>query len=86
LTKKPIIQNSKQAMQTLQISLPDDIASVILSLNDEQSQFIVEAVREKLARQQRATLEAILIEGYQATRAEDRIITEDFELTTGDRV
>ena len=68
-------------MQTLQISLPDDIASAILSLNDKQSQFIVEAVREKLARQQRATLEAILIEGYQATRAEDRIITEDFNAT-----
>jgi ribosomal protein L31E len=54
--------------------------------SDENSQFIVEAVREKLARQKRANLEAIRIEGYQATRAEDRIITEDFELIIGDGV
>lgn len=73
-------------MQTLQISLPDDLASALLPLNDEQNHFIAEAVREKLARQKRAALEAILIEGYQATRSEDRIIAEDFNATVGDGV
>ena len=73
-------------MQTLPISLPDDLASALLPLNDQQNHFITEAVREKLARQKRTALEAVLIEGYQATRAEDRIITEDFDGTVGDGI
>lgn len=34
----------------------------------------------------REALEYALAEDYKTTRAEDRIITEDFELTTGDGI
>ncbi len=71
-------------MQTLQISLPDDIVSRLKSLKQEQSSFVAEAVQEKFARQKRHSLELALIEGYAASRTEDRIITEDFDDTVGD--
>jgi hypothetical protein len=66
-------------MKTIQINLPEDLEHVILSISSDEEAFIVEAVREKVEKEQKEQLKRQLIEGYQSTFDEDLNITKDFE-------
>lgn len=64
-------------MRTIQIELPEDIERQLSMINENQQDFILEAIREKIKRKE--TLKKELIEGYQATYEEDLDLTSDFE-------
>ena len=63
-------------MKTIQIELPEAIEEQLNSISQDQQDFIVEAIKEKIKKE---ALTQRLIEGYQATYEEDLNLTSDFE-------
>ena len=68
-------------MKRLNITLPEEIAQEINDIPNK-SGFISEAVKEKLERINKEKLDKLLIEGYKATRKEDREINQEWEKIT----
>jgi len=68
-------------LKRLNITLPEEIAQEIKDIPNK-SGFISEAVKEKLDRINKEKLDKLLIEGYKATRREDREINQDWEKIT----
>jgi hypothetical protein len=66
-------------MRTLQVTIPDEIFGVLSSLAKKQDEFVVEAIKEKLEREQRQNLNQLLAEGYRATAKEDLELAKEFE-------
>ena len=66
-------------MKTIQLEFPSDIAIELESLSNDMNSFILDAVAEKLEEVRNKNLEALLEEGYKATRAEDLHLTKEFE-------
>lgn len=65
-------------MKTIQIELPDPIIDFIHSLSKQKEAFAREAIEEKVARETKNDLAALLTEGYQATAQEDLTISKEF--------
>ena len=65
----------------LNITLPIAIAKELNQAAPprQRSQFIAEAIKQKIARKNKETLKALLAEGYQERRNEALEITKDFE-------
>ncbi len=63
------------------ITLPEEIAWDIKDIPNK-SGFISEAVKEKLDRINKEKLDKLLIEGYKATRKEDKEINQEWEKIT----
>jgi metal-responsive CopG/Arc/MetJ family transcriptional regulator len=68
-------------MKRLNITLPEEIAQEIKDIPNK-SGFISEAVKEKLERINKEKLDQLLIEGYKATRKEDKEINQEWEKIT----
>ncbi len=68
-------------MKRLNITLPEKIAQEIKDIPNKSS-FISEAVKEKLERINKEKLDKLLIEGYKATRKEDKEINQEWEKIT----
>ncbi len=68
-------------MKRLNITLPESLIEEIKDLSNK-SRFIADALKEKLERIKREKLDRRLIEGYKATRKEDKKINEDWEKIT----
>jgi len=68
-------------MKRLNITLPEEIAQEIKDIPNK-SVFISEAVKEKLERMNKEKLDKLLIEGYKATRKEDKEINQEWEKIT----
>jgi len=68
-------------LKRLNITLPEKIAQKIKYIPNK-SGFISEAVKEKLKRINREKLDKLLIEGYKATRKEDKKINQEWEKIT----
>ena len=68
-------------MKRLNITLPEKIAQEIKDIPNK-SCFISEAVKEKLERINKEKLDKLLIEGYKATRKEDKEINQEWEKIT----
>ncbi|HCL90757.1 MAG TPA: hypothetical protein DHW70_05510 [Candidatus Atribacteria bacterium] len=68
-------------MKRLNITLPEEIAQKIKYIPNK-SGFISEAVKEKLERIDKEKLDKLLIEGYKATRKEDKGINQEWEKIT----
>ena len=68
-------------MKRLNITLPEEIAQEIKDIPNK-SGFISEAVKEKLDRINKEKLDKLLIEGYKATRREDKEINQEWEKIT----
>ena len=68
-------------MKRLNITLPEEIAQEIKYIPNK-SGFISEAVKEKLERINKEKLYKLLIEGYKATRKEDKEINQEWEKIT----
>ncbi|MCI0437782.1 MAG: hypothetical protein L0177_01465 [Chloroflexi bacterium] len=65
-------------------TIPEEVAKKLRTMVSEskRSAFVAEAVDEKLAAMVDEQLERELIEGYIATREEDRAINEEWEFAT----
>lgn len=68
-------------LKRLNITLPEKIAQEIKYIPNK-SAFISEAVEEKLDRINKEKLDKLLIEGYKATRKEDKEINQEWEKIT----
>jgi len=68
-------------MKRLNITLPEDLIEEIKDLSNK-SRFIADALKEKLERIKREELDRRLIEGYRATKEEDKKINEEWEKIT----
>ncbi|MEN3189390.1 MAG: hypothetical protein ABDK78_00475 [Atribacterota bacterium] len=68
-------------MKRLNITLPDKIAQEIKDIPNK-SRFISEAVKEKIDRINKEKMDKLLIEGYKATRKEDKEINKEWEKIT----
>ena len=68
-------------LKRLNITLPEEIAQEIKYIPNK-SAFISEAVKEKLDRINKEKLDKLLIEGYKATRKEDKEINQEWEKIT----
>jgi predicted CopG family antitoxin len=68
-------------MKRLNITIADNLYQELESLPNK-SRIISEALREKLERDRRKKLDALLVEGYQAGRNEDKKLTEEWEKIT----
>ena len=68
-------------LKRLNITLPEKIAQEIKYIPNKSS-FISEAVKEKLDRINKEKLDKLLIEGYKATRKEDKEINQEWEKIT----
>ena len=68
-------------MKRLNITLPEEIAQEIKYIPNK-SAFISQAVKEKLERINKEKLDKLLIEGYKATRKEDKEINQEWEKIT----
>lgn len=66
-------------MKTIAIKVPDEILGFLGSVSREQEKFVLEAIKEKVSREKKRDLKVLLVEGYQATAAEDLKITKEFE-------
>jgi len=68
-------------MKKLNITLPEKIAREIKDIPNK-SRFISVAVKEKLDRINKEKLDELLVEGYKATRKEDKEINQEWEKMT----
>lgn len=66
-------------MKTIEINVPDEVLGFLGSMSNEQEKFVLEAIKEKVNREKKRDLKKLLVEGYQATFAEDLEITKEFE-------
>lgn len=65
----------------LNITLPEKIAEALAPYNNK-SKFIAEALEEKIERDRKKRLEALLIEGYKNESISDRNLNKDWEDAT----
>jgi hypothetical protein len=65
-------------MTTIQLDIPEDVAQVLGSFIKPKVEFVLEAIREIIARERHNELDRLLTEGYQATFEEDLALTKEF--------
>jgi len=68
-------------MKRLNITLPDDIGQYLETIRNKSS-FIAEALKEKFERERKRKLDNLLIEGYKATKEEDKKLNIEWEKPT----
>jgi metal-responsive CopG/Arc/MetJ family transcriptional regulator len=68
-------------MKRLNITLPEKIAQEIQNIPNK-SNFIAEAIKEKIEKINRKKLDQLLIEGYKVTKREDKEINQEWEKIT----
>ncbi|MDN5366249.1 MAG: CopG family transcriptional regulator / antitoxin EndoAI [Thermacetogenium sp.] len=68
-------------MKRLNITLPEELYREIESVPNK-SRLIAEALKEKLEREKKKRLAELLIEGYRATKEEERKLNEEWENVT----
>ncbi|MFO7979926.1 MAG: hypothetical protein R6V00_03710 [Candidatus Aminicenantes bacterium] len=68
-------------MKRLNITLPKGLYEELKPVPNK-SRFISEAVKERLEREKKEKLDKLLIEGYKATKDEDKELNEEWESIT----
>lgn len=68
-------------MKRLNITLPETINKEIENIPNK-SRFISEALKEKIEKMKKQKLDKLLIEGYKATKEEDRKMNREWEKIT----
>lgn len=66
-------------MKTIEVNVTDEILGFLGSRSKEREEFVLKAIKEKINREKKRDLKTLLVEGYQATAAEDLKITKEFE-------
>jgi len=69
------------SMKRLNITLSEEIVEEIKDVPNK-SRFIAEALKEKLEKMKKEKLDRLLIEGYKATKEEDKNVDEEWEKIT----
>jgi len=69
------------SMKRVNITLPDEVIREMKDLPNK-SRFIAEALKEKLERIEREKLDRLLVEGYKATKEEEKRIDKEWEKIT----
>lgn len=69
------------SMKRVNITLPDEVIREMKDLPNK-SRFIAEALKEKLERIEREKLDRLLVEGYKATKEEEKKIDKEWEKIT----
>ena len=62
----------------LEVQVPDEVFGNFNIGSIEPEKFVLEAIKEKIERENQNNFAALLAEGYQATRAEDSALTKEF--------
>ncbi len=68
-------------MIRLNITLPEELYKELKPIPNK-SRFIAETLRDRLERQKKEKLDKLLIEGYKATKEEDKKLNEEWENIT----
>ena len=68
-------------MKRLNITLPEEVERALKPISNK-SRFIAEALKEKLEKERRKKLDELLVEGYKATREEDKELNKEWEEVT----
>lgn len=68
-------------MKRLNITIPDDLEQDLEAIPNK-SRFIAEALKEKLKREKEERLKELLMEGYKATKKEDKKLNKEWEKIT----
>ncbi|MGI9027254.1 MAG: hypothetical protein ACR2FM_00185 [Candidatus Saccharimonadales bacterium] len=78
---------SKRTSNTMRfnITLPVDIGRKVKS-KPNHSALIAESLRETFAREEKERLEAVLVKAYADAAEEDKAITQEWDVTTGDNL
>ena len=69
----------------MNITLPSEIAELLKSVKNK-SNFIAEAVKERLEREEKNQLVRELTEGYKIRKSEDKKLALEWDTTTGDGI
>ncbi len=69
----------------INITLPSEIAELLKGIENKSS-FIAEAIKERVEKEKREKLIKELIEGYKATKHEDKLLIKDWDITSGDGI
>jgi len=69
----------------MNITLPSEIAELLKSVKNK-SNFIAEAVKERIEREERNQLIKELKEGYRIRKSEDNLLALEWDMTTGDGI
>jgi metal-responsive CopG/Arc/MetJ family transcriptional regulator len=67
----------------INITLPFEVAQMLEKVKNK-SAFIAEAIKERIEREEKATLVRELTQGYKARKKEDRELSLDWDTTSGD--
>ena len=67
------------------ITLPLEIAEMLKKVKNK-SGFIAEAIRERIEREEKANLIKELSEGYKVRKKEDKELSLDWDITSGDGI
>jgi len=68
-------------LRRLNITIPESVAKKMDKIPNK-SRFIAEAVEERLRRMEKEKLAKLLVEGYKATKEEDRAVNKEWEKAT----
>jgi len=68
-------------MKRLNITLPEELVKELEAISNK-SHFIALALKEKLEKEKKLKLDELLIDGYKATKEEDRALNKDWEGVT----
>ena len=69
----------------MNITLPSEIAELLKSVKNK-SNFIAEAVKERIEREEQNQLVIELTEGYKIRKSEDNLLALEWDMTTGDGI
>ncbi len=67
----------------MNITLPFEVAKMLENVKNK-SAFIAEAIKERIEREEKANLVRELAEGYRTRRKEDKELSLDWDITSGD--
>lgn len=69
----------------MNVTLPSEIAEMLKSVKNKSS-FITEAIRERIEREEKASLVKELTEGYKVRKSEDLQIALEWDTASGDGI
>jgi hypothetical protein len=67
-------------METITLQVPENIKRSLGTVSQDMELFIIQAIREKLQKTRKKSIDRLLAEGYKKTNDEDNQITKDFEI------
>ena len=68
-------------MKRLNITLPEELYQELETIPNK-SRLIAEALKERLRKEKKKKLDELLVEGYKATKAEDKKLNKEWEKIT----